>query len=904
MRRAVSYFSALPPVRGLIHGAMLLRDRTFSQMTVEEWSQPLLPKVFGMINLDKFFASTELEFFVTLSSIVAVVGKSGQSNYAAGNGFQDAFAHAHANHPHRHYVSVNIGVVSVDSHGALEEAQDGETSMSSMRAGLHQNSVMDISFDEFFADIEYAMTPLARSIKLHQTIQGVTHQSMLDANDEHLLENPVFGQLALGGVKSIDEAEKIIRDATLTKFAVSLDQPIDEIRVDQLLSTIGLDSLVSIELKSWMVRTFQVNLQTSELGGGGSITALTATVASRSKLIPDEIRQPGLQKGEELQSHMTHTPKHNHVSDNGHGFYCCRTAKELPRHPLVDLDEAVNDLLNSIGHFSHTREEYSELSRKAYELAAPGGLGRKLYDQLRANADDPSVESWIAGPLLKALHIKRRYPLAPFRNFLGVHFDSIVTHSQAERAAALTRAVCEFKRDRDTGNLEPEFLGERANCGHSLLWLFNAVREPNLDCDKMLKYPGNEHVAVLRKGHLFKVPLLEGDGIVSYQKLKATFKAILDQALDDQYWTGMLTTDNRDNWASNRQKLLSLDNRNARYLDTIEKSVFVLCLDDNSPVTREERVRFGYLGDSFNRWHDKSFQILVTANGRSGSIFEHSTIDFMTISQLSQRLQNAIDTLTPGDGILDRESQAIDPASLEKIPLLTTTEIEVQIDILRVKYSATTGAKQYTPHLITSFGKALFLQYSAPIKATVDLTIQLASRLYFGYLPTSWETVSTAHFHLGRPEIVQVVLKSAIDFCDAALDSTVSRAEARKKLMHAARECHAQIVKGGEGRNYFRLMDVLEVMSQEQAPGEVPEIFSDPVWKRSYPRLIMQTMIETKLAQDPGYTMEDPESVWMNYTVTDDSVEVCFVSPRKGAENFQTALNRAADTVRSIIQAK
>ncbi|GKT66739.1 hypothetical protein ColTof4_04231 [Colletotrichum tofieldiae] len=143
MRRAVSYFSALPPVRGLIHGAMLLR------MTVEEWSQSLLPKVFGTINLDKFFASTELKLFVTLSSIVAVVGKSSQSNYAAGNGFQDAFAHAHANHPHTHYVSVNIGVVSVDSHGALKEAQDGETSISSMRAGLRQNSVMDISFDEF-----------------------------------------------------------------------------------------------------------------------------------------------------------------------------------------------------------------------------------------------------------------------------------------------------------------------------------------------------------------------------------------------------------------------------------------------------------------------------------------------------------------------------------------------------------------------------------------------------------------------------------------------------------------------------------------------------------------------------------------------------------------------------------
>ncbi|KAK1515054.1 uncharacterized protein CCOS01_13247 [Colletotrichum costaricense] len=587
-----------------------------------------------------------------------------------------------------------------------------------------------------------------------------------------------------------------------------------------------------------------------------------------------------------------------------HGFYCCRSVKELPRYPLVDLDEAVEDLLNNIGHFSLNREEYSELSRKAHALVGPNSIGRKLYNQLRIKAEDPTVESWIAEPLLKALHNKRRYPLAPYSNFLGTHFDSTTTHSQAERAAALTRAVCEFKRDRDNGNLEPDYLGEKANCGNSLLWLFNALREPNLGCDKMLKYPGNEYVAVLRRGHLFKVVLQQGDDIVSHQHLRAVFGAILGLTLEEKRWTGMLTTDNRDKWATNRRELLSYDERNTSYLDTIEKSVFVLCLDDSTPVTREERIRYGYLGDSFNRWHDKSFQILVTANGRSGSIFEHSMIDFMTISQLSKRLQNAIDTLGHDDDDMDQRSQGIHTASLEEVPLFTTAEIEGQIETLREKYSAVTSVKQYTPHLITSFGKSIFLEHSAHIKATVDLTIQLASRLYFGYLPASWETVSTAHFYLGRPEIVQVVLKSVVEFCNAALDSTVPRAEARNKLLHAARECNAQIVKGSEGRNYFRLMDVLEMMSEEQEPNDVPELFSDPVWKRSGPRLIMQTMIETKLAEDPGYTMEDPDNVWMNYTVNDDSVEVCFVSPRKGAERFQAALDRASDIVKSIIQAR
>lgn len=342
------------------------------------------------------------------------------------------------------------------------------------------------------------------------------------------------------------EAEQLIQDAALAKFAVFLDRPVEEIRVDQSLATIGLDSLVSIELKNWMVRTFQVNLQTSELSGAGSITALTATVASRSKLIPDEVRQSHPKENAPVKEESAVSKLEQSRTD--HGFYCCRTCKELPRYPLVDLDEAVKDLLNSVGHFSHTRDEYAELSRKAHDLAAPGSLGRRLYNKLRVKADDPNVESWIADLLLKALHLKRRYPLAPFGNFLGTHFDSPTPHTQAERAALLTTTLYEFKADRDAHRLEPDFLGTRANCGHSLSWLFNAVREPNVDCDKMMRYPDNEYVAVLRRGHLFKVPLKQGDVTISYDMLKATYQAIVHLDLKDKSWAGMLTTDNRDSW--------------------------------------------------------------------------------------------------------------------------------------------------------------------------------------------------------------------------------------------------------------------------------------------------------------------------------------------------------------------
>ncbi len=99
-------------------------------------------------------------------------------------------------------------------------------------------------------------------------------------------------------------------------------------------------------------------MQTSELGGAGSIMALAATVASRSKLVPDAIRQAQPHGETKIAMAAAEVPEHVPV-EKGHGFYCCRASKELPRHPLVDLDEAVKDLLNGVGHFAHTREEYS-----------------------------------------------------------------------------------------------------------------------------------------------------------------------------------------------------------------------------------------------------------------------------------------------------------------------------------------------------------------------------------------------------------------------------------------------------------------------------------------------------------------------------------------------------------------
>ncbi|KAI3391820.1 hypothetical protein diail_6766, partial [Diaporthe ilicicola] len=82
------------PIKGVIQGAMLLRDKTFESMTQQGFKEALACKLDGTWNLHHAAERTgsKLDFFTMLSSISAIVGTSGQANYASGCAFQDAFA--------------------------------------------------------------------------------------------------------------------------------------------------------------------------------------------------------------------------------------------------------------------------------------------------------------------------------------------------------------------------------------------------------------------------------------------------------------------------------------------------------------------------------------------------------------------------------------------------------------------------------------------------------------------------------------------------------------------------------------------------------------------------------------------------------------------------------------------
>ncbi|SEU18851.1 type I polyketide synthase [Stigmatella erecta] len=82
----------LPPLRGVVHAAGVLEDALLVNQDPAAFARVLAPKVAGTVHLDELTRQRPLDFFVSFSSIAALLGNAGQGAYAAANAFLDAFA--------------------------------------------------------------------------------------------------------------------------------------------------------------------------------------------------------------------------------------------------------------------------------------------------------------------------------------------------------------------------------------------------------------------------------------------------------------------------------------------------------------------------------------------------------------------------------------------------------------------------------------------------------------------------------------------------------------------------------------------------------------------------------------------------------------------------------------------
>lgn len=84
----------MPPLRGMVHSAMVIDDGLIRDMNVAQIRGVLAPKVLAAQHLHELTHNLPLDFFVLYSSATTLFGNPGQGNYVAANASLEALARA------------------------------------------------------------------------------------------------------------------------------------------------------------------------------------------------------------------------------------------------------------------------------------------------------------------------------------------------------------------------------------------------------------------------------------------------------------------------------------------------------------------------------------------------------------------------------------------------------------------------------------------------------------------------------------------------------------------------------------------------------------------------------------------------------------------------------------------
>ncbi|KAF2705174.1 BcPKS8, polyketide synthase [Pleomassaria siparia CBS 279.74] len=285
----------LPPVRGLIHGAMVLNDVLFEKMTYDQYATVIESKVQGTWNFHHALSDVPLDFFVVISSAAGAVGNRGQAAYAAANTFLNGFTQYRIA---KGLPAASIDLTAVSDAGYLAEDLEKATEVARNLGG---DSICEA---EVLALVGAAINGKMAATCNHHCITGMRITATMrpfwseDSKFTHLLKvaeeaakelnsgEPVAisWSAALKAATTRVEAEEVVCNGLVDNIAKVISMEKEELDVTRSLSHYPLDSLTAIEIRNFITRMFEANLQVLELLASGSIQTLAKAVCAKSKM--------------------------------------------------------------------------------------------------------------------------------------------------------------------------------------------------------------------------------------------------------------------------------------------------------------------------------------------------------------------------------------------------------------------------------------------------------------------------------------------------------------------------------------------------------------------------------------------------------------------------------------------
>jgi NAD(P)-dependent dehydrogenase (short-subunit alcohol dehydrogenase family)/acyl carrier protein len=278
------------PLRGVFHTAMTLADALISNLDEARIASVLRSKIDVAVCLERAAAHHALDWFVLFSSAAALLGNPGQAHYAAANAWLEGMARRRRA---TGLVALAIGWGAISDVGYL--TRGGEAG----RALLARLARHALSSGEALDSLESLLAADDLDPETAAVVVARLDWAAL-SRDLPILATPLFKHLRTerdanaqaGGLSaelmlmSDDKARARILTELTSAIGKIMRLPDSEIDVTQPLASLGVDSLMGVELRLAAEERFNVDVPLLSIGAAGSLADLGGLILKQMRTTP------------------------------------------------------------------------------------------------------------------------------------------------------------------------------------------------------------------------------------------------------------------------------------------------------------------------------------------------------------------------------------------------------------------------------------------------------------------------------------------------------------------------------------------------------------------------------------------------------------------------------------------
>ncbi|KAI3391564.1 hypothetical protein diail_7142, partial [Diaporthe ilicicola] len=292
---------SMPEIAGVANASLTLVDSLFINTSLENVKQQLEAKVNGTKYLHEEFSQQELDFYILFSSLGTVYGSPGQSIYHAANMFMTAFA---AQRRRRGQAASVIDVGMISDVGYVAKSQRAGTNLEQHLRCKFYTPLSETDFHHLFVQAISAGHPISGSgqltmgIEPFEDVPGAHKRPMWYDNPRfsHMIKASSPGsskpslqsstvhdlRKRLGDASSAAEMETIFQELFCKRLESLLQIPAGSVDVIARLSELGLDSLLAVEIRSWLLKEASVEVPLFGILGHESVSSIVSKAVQGS----------------------------------------------------------------------------------------------------------------------------------------------------------------------------------------------------------------------------------------------------------------------------------------------------------------------------------------------------------------------------------------------------------------------------------------------------------------------------------------------------------------------------------------------------------------------------------------------------------------------------------------------